>query len=55
MSNSSSMQQYVYSLGYANFIITEIGSNSIKGRAVSGLLDPEDMIAGLQPRLIPWE
>ncbi len=55
LSSSSSLKQYVYSLGYANFIITEIGSNSIKGRAISGLLDPEDMIAGLQPRLIPWE
>ncbi len=54
-SNSNSLNQYVYSLGYANFVITDIRSNVIRGRAVSGLLRPGDVIAGMQPRLVPWE
>ena len=55
ISNSHGIDQYVYTLGYANFRITEIGSNYIKGAAISGLLKPGDMIAGLEARLVPWE
>lgn len=55
MSNSHGIDQYVYTLGYANFKITSIGSNYIKGRAISGLLKPGDKIAGLVARLVPWE
>lgn len=55
VSNSNSVTQYVYTLGYASYRITEIGSNYINGRAVSGLLRPGDVIAGMQPRLVPWE
>lgn len=55
LNNSSSISQFVYALGYATFEITEINSNSIKGRAISGLLRPEEITAGLQPRLVPWE
>lgn len=55
VSNSNNVTQYVYTLGYASFRITEINSNNIKGRAVSGLLKPGDVIAGMQPRLVPWE
>jgi hypothetical protein len=56
LSNASGIGQFVYALGYANFKITEIGSNYIKARAISGLLRrPADIIAGFQPRLQPWE
>lgn len=55
LNNSSSVSQYVYVLGYANFKITYIDSNTIKGQAVSGLLKPEDVKAGLTPRLVPWQ
>ena len=54
MGNSKNISEYVYTLGYANFQITEITSNQIKGRAISGLLKPGDVISGRQPRLIPW-
>jgi hypothetical protein len=55
-SNAASIDKYVYALGYANFKITEIGSNYIKGRAVSGLKNsPEELISGFQPRLVPWD
>src|SRR5205085_12224243 len=51
LNNSSSISQYVYALGYANFKITYIDSNTIKGQAVSGLLKPEDVKIGPVPRL----
>lgn len=54
-SNSNTLNQYVYTLGYANFVITRITSNEIYGRAISGLLAPGDVLTGMQPRLIPWE
>ena len=54
LGNSKNISEYVYTLGYANFIITDISSNQIAGRAISGLLKPGDVIAGRQPRLIPW-
>jgi hypothetical protein len=54
-SNSNTLDQYVYTLGYANFVITEIKSNEIYGRAISGLLKPGDVLTGMQPRLVPWE
>ena len=54
LSNASGIGQYVYALGYANYKITEIGSNYIKGQAISGLMrDPEEIISGFQPRLLP--
>ncbi|HMQ30631.1 MAG TPA: pilus assembly protein TadG-related protein [Chloroflexaceae bacterium] len=52
--NSKNVSEYVYALGYANFIITAIDSNQIRGRAISGLLAPGDVLGGMQPRLIPW-
>jgi Flp pilus assembly protein TadG len=56
LSNASGIGQYVYALGYANYKITDIGSNYIKGRAISGLMrDPSDIISGFQPRLMPWQ
>jgi hypothetical protein len=56
LSNASGIGQYVYALGYANYEITEIGSNYIKGRAISGLMrDPSEIISGFQPRLLPWQ
>jgi Flp pilus assembly protein TadG len=56
LSNASGIGQYVYALGYANYKITEIGSNYIKGRAISGLMrDPSEIISGFQPRLLPWQ
>lgn len=55
LNNSQSISQYVYALGYASFKITYIDSNTIKGRAVSGLQKPEDLKAGLVPRLVPWQ
>jgi hypothetical protein len=54
-SSAKSLNQYVYAIGYANFEITKIDANDIFGRAVSGLLRPGDVIAGMQPRLVPWE
>jgi hypothetical protein len=56
MSNASGIGQYVYALGYSNYKITSITSNTIKGRAISGLLrDPSNIISGFQPRLRPWQ
>jgi hypothetical protein len=56
LSNASGIGQYVYALGYSNYKITSITSNTIKGRAISGLLrDPSDIISGFQPRLLPWQ
>jgi Flp pilus assembly protein TadG len=55
LSNSSSINSYVYILGYAEFQITDIQNNYIKAQAVSGLLTrEEDLTSGLQPRLLPW-
>jgi Flp pilus assembly protein TadG len=54
-SPSNTVNNFVYALGYANFVITEIRSNAIYGRAVSGLLMPGDIMAGMVPRLVPWE
>jgi hypothetical protein len=54
MSNSRNISEYVYTLGYAMFRITDISSNSIEGEAVSGLLKPGELIAGRLPRLVPW-
>jgi len=54
LNNSQSINQFVYTLGYANFQITSIDANSIKGRAVSGLLVPDQLKMGMQPRLLPW-
>jgi hypothetical protein len=54
LGNSRNISEYVYTLGYANFLITDITANQIKGRAISGLLKPGDVITGRQPRLIPW-
>ena len=56
LSNASGIGQYVYALGYANYKITSITSNTIKGRAISGLMrDPTEIISGFQPRLVPWQ
>jgi hypothetical protein len=56
LSNASGIGQFIYALGYASFQITDIGSNYIKGRAISGLArDPSELISGLQPRLLPWQ
>jgi hypothetical protein len=55
LNNSKSITEYVYALGYARFEITYVDSNTIKGKAVSGLLDPSTDASGLRPRLIPWE
>lgn len=55
LNNSQSINQFVYALGYANFEITAIDSNSIRGRAVSGLLQPDQVKMGMQPRLLPWD
>lgn len=55
LNNSSSVTQYVYALGYASFKITYIDSNTLKGRAISGLMKPEDIKVGLLPRLVPWQ
>jgi hypothetical protein len=51
---SNSINNYVYVLGYAEFKITDISSNYVKGQAVSGLLKPSERKGGLQPRLLPW-
>ncbi len=53
--NSNNVDRYVYTLGYANYRVTRIDSNAIYGVAISGLLQPGDTIASLQPRLLPWE
>jgi hypothetical protein len=56
LSNASGIDQFVYALGYATFNITYSDSNDIRGRAVSGLMrEPEDIISGFQPRLLPWQ
>jgi Flp pilus assembly protein TadG len=56
LSNASGIGQYVYALGYSNYKITSITSNTITGRAISGLLrDPSEIISGFQPRLLPWQ
>ena len=56
LSSASGIGKFVYALGYANFVITDIDSNNIWGRAISGLArDPSELISGLQPRLVPWE
>ncbi|MBK9710492.1 MAG: hypothetical protein IPO81_04020 [Kouleothrix sp.] len=56
LSNASGISQFVYALGYANFKITDIGSNYIKGRAVSDLkLTPSEIVSGFQPRLLAWQ
>jgi hypothetical protein len=56
LSNASSIDQFVYALGYATFRITYADSNDVRGVAVSGLMrEPEDIISGFQPRLIAWE
>jgi hypothetical protein len=52
---SNSIKNYVYVLGYAEFKITEITNNYVKGQAVSGLLKPSDLKTGFQPRLLPWQ
>jgi hypothetical protein len=52
---SNSIKNYVYVLGYAEFKITEISNNYVKGQAVSGLLKPSDLKTGFQPRLLPWQ
>jgi Putative Flp pilus-assembly TadE/G-like len=55
LNNSKSITEYVYALGYARFKITYVDSNTIKGKAVSGLLNPSEDSPGLNPRLIAWE
>jgi hypothetical protein len=55
LNNSKSITEYVYALGYARFKITYVDSNTIRGRAVSGLLNPSEDSPGLNPRLITWE
>jgi hypothetical protein len=40
---------------YAEFKITDISNNYVKGQAVSGLLKPGDLKTGFQPRLLPWQ
>ena len=52
---SPSINDYVIALGYANFRITDITSNSISGVAISGLLNNGQVKAGMQPRLLPWQ
>jgi hypothetical protein len=52
---SNSIKNYVYVLGYAEFKITEISNNYVKGQAVSGLLKASDLKTGFQPRLQPWQ
>jgi hypothetical protein len=50
--------QYVDVLGYTVFKITQINSNDVSGRAVSGVYsDPNDMAlsAGKKIGLVPWE
>jgi len=50
--------QYVDVLGYAIFKITQISSNDVTGRAVSGVYaDPNDLAlsAGKKIGLVPWE
>jgi Flp pilus assembly protein TadG len=55
LSNASSINKYVYILGYANFKITEVkASNYVKAQAVSGLLGPNEISVGMQARLLPW-
>lgn len=56
LSNASGISQFVYALGYATFKVTYTDSNTIKGRAVSGLArTPDDIISGFQPRLVAWQ
>ncbi|HEU5090208.1 MAG TPA: hypothetical protein VFT99_22285, partial [Roseiflexaceae bacterium] len=55
LNNSQSINQYLYALGYAKFRITAITSNNIRGRAISGLLQPDEITSGLQPRLQAWD
>jgi Flp pilus assembly protein TadG len=52
---SNSIKNYVYVLGYAEFKITEISNNYVKGQAVSGLLKPTELKTGFQPRIQPWQ
>lgn len=59
---NSSIDSYVHTIGYANFRITQITSNSIWGEAISGLLLPTSysdlssgVVAGMTPRLLPWD
>jgi len=52
---SNSINNYVYVLGYAEFKITDISVNYMKGQAVSGLLKSGDLKSGFQPRLLPWQ
>jgi hypothetical protein len=51
---SNSIKNYVYVLGYAEFKVTEITNNYVKGQAVSGLLKPSELKTGFQPRIQPW-
>lgn len=49
--------EYVDVIGFAVFEITDLGANSIAGRAITGIYaDPNDIAlrAALRPRLIPW-
>jgi hypothetical protein len=51
---SPSINGYVRILGYATFEITAMTSNSVNGRAISGLKKSDDITIGLKPRLLPW-
>lgn len=56
---NASIDSWIVNLCYANFKITTNLSqpntpNVIKGRAVSGCLDPGQITAGLTSRLLPW-
>jgi len=60
---NSSIDSFVYTLGYATFEVSNINPNNgnvdvntVWGRAVTGLiLDSEELKTGMLPRLVPWE
>lgn len=57
VATSASSGSYVDVIGFAVFELTDVGANSISGRAVSGVAaDPNDQMLrrAQRPRLIPW-
>ena len=55
LANGANAQKFVFVQGYALFRISDMDSNDVKGYAVSPMYtDFNDVIQGLQPRLVPW-
>ncbi|GIV96011.1 MAG: hypothetical protein KatS3mg057_0668 [Herpetosiphonaceae bacterium] len=56
LNQTNNINEFIYVLGYARMRVTYIDSNTIKGRAISGLLQrPDEILVGFLPRLVSWE